>query len=362
MEEYLEKIYSDPKHEAGFSGVEKLFRFVKKEGVFELSRKQIKQWLEGNDTYTLHRPVRRKFTRSRVIAYGMDDVWQMDLADLSSISRHNSGYKYLLTCIDVLSKFAWVIPLKDKTGKSLVSALKQIIQSSKREPYHIQTDKGTEFTNKQFQSFLKEKDILFYTTQNTVKACVVERFNRSIKERMYKYFTHRNTLKYMPVLTKLVHAYNNSYHRSIKTKPILVNKGNEGDVWKTLYESKSKSSNVKSSKYSVGERVRISKAKRTFEKGYLPNWTEEVFNVKQKKKRDVPVYDLVDDHGEKVLGTFYEQELQKVNKGKDDVYRVEKILKKRKRGGKTEYLVKFLGYPSSFNQWVDNIQKSDDVA
>lgn len=166
----------------------------------------------------------------------------------------------------------------------------------------------------------------------------------------------------MPVLTKLVHAYNNSYHRSIKTKPILVNKGNEGDVWKTLYESKSKSSNVKSSKYSVGERVRISKAKRTFEKGYLPNWTEEVFNVKQKKKRDVPVYDLVDDHGEKVLGTFYEQELQKVNKGKDDVYRVEKILKKRKRGGKTEYLVKFLGYPSSFNQWVDNIQKSDDVA
>lgn len=169
MEEYLEKIYSDPKHEAGFSGVEKLFRFVKKEGVFELSRKQIKQWLEGNDTYTLHRPVRRKFTRSRVIAYGMDDVWQMDLADLSSISRHNSGYKYLLTCIDVLSKFAWVIPLKDKTGKSLVSALKQIIQSSKREPYHIQTDKGTEFTNNNFSPFSKKRTFCFTLPKTRLK-------------------------------------------------------------------------------------------------------------------------------------------------------------------------------------------------
>ena len=156
----------------------------------------------------------------------MDDVWQMDLVDLASQSKHNAGYKYLLTCIDVLSKFAWVIPLKDKTGKSLVSALNKIIKKSMREPYHIQTDKGTEFTNRVFQTFLKDKDILFYTTQNTTKACVVERFNRTLKEKMWKYFTHRNTLKYIPVLNSLVHAYNISYHRSIKMKPISVNKEN----------------------------------------------------------------------------------------------------------------------------------------
>ena len=341
MDDYLKKIYFDPMHVAGSGGIEKLYQFVKKDGVFDLSRKQVKRWLEGNDTYTLHRPVRRKFKRSRVMAYGMDDVWQMDLVDLSSLSRHNAGYKYLLTCIDVLTKFAWAIPLKDKTGKSLVLALDKIIKNSKREPYHIQTDKGTEFTNRTFQSFLRQKDILFYTTENTTKACVVERFNRTLKEKMWKYFTHRNTLKYISVHDSLLKAYNNSYHRSIKTKPSLVNKDNEGDVWKTLYESKTKSSSVKSSKYNVGDRVRISKAKQIFEKGYLPNWTEEVFNVKQAKKRDVPVYDLIDDQGETVLGTFYEQELQKVDKGKEDVYRVEKVLKKRKRGGKTEYFVKF---------------------
>ena len=112
MDDYLKNIYFDPMHEAGFGGIEKLYQFVKKDAVFDLSRKQVKRWLEGNDTYTLHRPVRRKFKRSRVMAYGMDDLWQMDLVDLSSLSRHNAGYKYLLTCIDGLSKFALAIPLK----------------------------------------------------------------------------------------------------------------------------------------------------------------------------------------------------------------------------------------------------------
>ena len=359
MEEYLKGIYFNPKHEAAFGGAEKLYRFVKNDGVYDVTRKQVNSWLEGNDTYTLHRPVRRKFKKSRVMSYAMDDLWQMDLVDLSSLSRQNAGYKYLLTCIDVLSKYAWVLPIRDKRGNTLVTAIKQMMTNSQREPYHIQTDKGTEFTNRLLQAFLKEKDIIHYSTQNDAKASVVERFNRTLKEKMWKYFTHRNTLKYTAVLDSLVHAYNNSYHRSIKTKPALVSKNNEGEIWKTLYGDKVKSS-VKESKYNVGDKVRISKAKHIFEKGYLPNWTEEVFNVRQTKKRDVPVYSLTDYREDKVLGTFYEQELQKVIKGNDDAYRVEKILKKRKRGKKTEYFVKFLGYPSSSNQWVDNIQKSYD--
>ena len=354
MDEYLTGIYGDPENEAGFGGAEKLYRYVKKDGKYNLTRKQVREWLAGNETYTLHYPVRKEFTKSRVMAYAMDDLWQLDLIDMASLARYNSGYKYLLTCIDVLSKFAWVVPLKDKTGKTLVKALKKILES-KREPMNIQSDKGTEFTNKIFQSFLKEKGVHFYTTNNTTKASVVERFNRTLKEKMYKYFTHHDTSKYKNVLASFVRAYNNSYHRSIKTKPNLVTKLNEGDVWKTLYGKKR---SVKKRKYKVGDRVRISRAKQTFEKGYRPNWTQEVFNVTKRKKRDVPIYNLEDDNGEEVSGTFYEPELQKVYKDKEGVFRVEKILKKRRRKGKQEYFVKFLGYPSSFNLWVDNIQKS----
>lgn len=143
-------------HEAGFfSGVEKLYKFVKIDGVHDLSRKQVKHWLEWNDMYTLHRPIRRNFTKSRVMTYGMDDVWQMDLVDLASQSKHNAGYKYLLICISMT--------YLNLLGKSLVSALNKIIKKSMREPYHIQTDKGTEFMNRVFQTFLKDKDILFYT-------------------------------------------------------------------------------------------------------------------------------------------------------------------------------------------------------
>lgn len=358
MNRYLNDIYFNPEHEASFGGVEKLYKFVREDGRYRLSRKQIREWLEGIDTYTLHKPARRRFSRSRVIVGGMDDQWQMDLVDMSALSRYNSGYRYLLTCIDILSKFAWVVPIKDKRGKSLVSALK-IIFKTQRSPLKIQTDKGTEFTNRIFQTFLKEKDIEFFTTENETKASVVERFNRTLKEKMWKYFTHSNTLKYTRILPKLLRAYNNAHHRSIKTKPVLVTKKNEGIIWQRLYGDQSWALRKQNRpRYEKGERVRISKMKRTFEKGYLPNWTEEVYTVSGRKHRDLPVYHLTDDNNEQLKGTFYEPELQRVRKDKADKYRVEKILRRRKRGGKTEYFVKFLGYPDTFNAWVDNIDKT----
>lgn len=161
----------------------------------------------------------------------------------------------------------------------------------------------------------------------------------------------------MPVLQKLVTSYNNSYHRSIKTKPALVNKTNEGIVWKNLYKKSTRKPINQSGNIVKGDHVRISKAKQKFEKGYLPNWTQEIFDVKRRKNRDVPIYELVDEKGEAIKGSFYDQEVQKVNKAKEPTYRVEKVLKKRTRGGKKQYFVKFLGYPASFNEWVDELDK-----
>ena len=283
-----------------------------------------------------------------MIVPGIDAQFQADLVDVQNLSRYNKGYKYLLTCIDIFSKYTWVVPLKTKQGQELVKAF-QTILSSGRKPNKLQTDQGTEFLNRVFQKFLRENNIDFFTVNSGLKASVVERFNRTFKNKMYKYFTAKNTLTYIDVLPKLVKSYNNTYHRRIKMKPSQVTKANEAKVWDTLYGN-DVDKRVRY-KFQVGDRVRISKVKRMLEKSYLPNFTEEMFTIYQRFARQVPVYKLKDDAGEILDGTFYEAELQKVIK-EDDVYRVEKVLRKRKRKGVVEYFVKWKGYSSKFNSWV----------
>ena len=153
---------------------------------------------------------------------------------MSFLARFNKGYKFLLTCIDVFSKFAWVVPLKSKTGESLVNGFQTILDTG-RSPENLQTDKGTKFLNRNFQSFLKEKSIHFFTTNSELKASVVERFNRTLKTRMWKYFTAKNTCVYIFILKDIVEGYNNSYHRSIGRAPASVSLLNVGQVRRKLY-------------------------------------------------------------------------------------------------------------------------------
>ena len=348
MDEYLSSVYYDPKRPGGFGGVDRLYDDVKKEGKFAISRKKLKEWLMKQDAYTLHKPMRRHFKRNRVIVGGIDQQWQMDLADMQSMQKFNDGYRYLLVCIDVFSKYAWVVPLKNKTGPTLVEAFKVILASG-RKPEKIMTDQGTEFLNKHFRALMKEEDIELYNTYNETKASIVERLIRTLKTKMWRYFTAKKTMRYMDMLPDLVYSYNHSVHRSIKTKPAEVTTENEKKVWHTLYDHDAVK-NVKY-KFKIGDQVRISKMKRTFEKGYLPNFSKEIFIISKQIPRDPPVYKLKDLDGEELKGTFYEQELQKVIK-EDDVYEIEKILKKRGRGNNVHYLVKWLGYPNKFNSWV----------
>ena len=136
----------------------------------------VQKWLSQQDTYTLHKPVRYKFQRRRVIVGGIDHQWQSDLVDVSRLSKHNLGIKFLLTCIDVFSKYAWVIPLKDKTGKSLVVAFEQIFRTG-RQPLALHTDKGSEYINRVFQTFLGDHKVTFFTTENEdIKASIAERY------------------------------------------------------------------------------------------------------------------------------------------------------------------------------------------
>ena len=326
-----------------------VLRAAREKGHKKLKLKQVQDWLEKQETYTLHKPAAKSYPRNRVVVSGKDDQFQADLVDLSSISKYNNGYRYLLTVIDILSKYAFAIPLKTKTGPELKQALIKIFKTG-RIPAKLQSDHGTEFLNRIVQTYLKSKNVHFFVTNSEIKASVIERLNRTLKNKMYRYFTYKNTWKYIDKLPSFLKSYNNSYHRSIRMKPSQVTKKNDGVVWDTLY-GKSISEPIGRFVFNIGDKVRISKVKRTFEKGYTPNWSREIFTIAERLPRRPPVYRVKDYDGEVLQGVFYEQELQKVQK-EDDVYQIEKVIKKRTVKGKTEYFVKWRGYPDKFNSWV----------
>lgn len=351
MQKIFEKIFYSA--QTGYTSLNQLYSRSKLVDD-KIKKSDVKKWLEKQPTYTLHKPARKSYTRNRVLVSGIDEQWQCDLADLSSLSTHNDGYRYLLNCIDIFSKFAWSQPLKTKSSKEVLQAFKNILSSSKRKPFKLQSDAGTEFLNKDFQKFLKSEEISFFTTKSEMKASIIERFNRTIKERMWRFFTKNNTHRYIDVLQDLMHNYNTSYHRTIGTEPINVTVKNEREILNKVFRVNNKNTLYK---FEINDKVRISKVKKHFEKGYWPNWTEEYFMIENRFDRNPPVYTLKDQLGEKLEGVFYEAELQKIDTSSTDLFIVEKILKTRKKAGKTDYFVRWRGYPSTFDSWVSDLVK-----
>ena len=261
----LGKIYYDPKHPAGFGSVAKLVNVGKK-------NKRGVEWLAGQDTYTLHKPVRKTFPRNAYTVTNIDDVWEMDLADLSSLSKYNDKYKYLLNVTDMFSRYAWSVPLMYKTATSIIAALKSLFQNIK--PISIQSDKSTEFVDATVQQYLKRQGVSFHITHNPdIKGAIVERFQRNLKTRMYKYFTKNSTYRYLDVINELVIGYNSSIHSTIGMPPSKVNPSNIYSVWRKVNSLRAKipQSRVK---FKVRNLVSITKEKVIFAKGY-----EQIFST-----------------------------------------------------------------------------------
>ena len=263
-------------------------------------------------------------------------------------SKLNKGYKYLLTCIDVFSKYAWVQPIKTKEGSIVLNAFKKIVEKDGRMPEKIQCDEGKEFINKTFKEFLDKKNISLYIVNSELKASVVERFNRPLKEKMWRNFTFKGKYVYHDVIDKIVSAYNRSYHRTIKMRPIDVNEKNEQAIYESVFSNNNESTNK--FKLDINDKVRISKYKTVFSKGYTPNWSEEIFIVTEQLIRSPNAYRIRDLKDERVEGIFYEHELQKITND-DEVFKVEAIVKTRTKNKIKEVLVKWLGYPEKFNSW-----------
>ena len=238
------------------------------------------------------------------------------------ISKFNRGFRFLLCVIGIFSKYAWVVTLKDKKGITITNVFRKILKGSNRKPKKIWVDKGSEYYDSSVKKWLKDNNIEMYSIHNEGKSVVSERFIRTLND--------------------IVNEYSNTYHRTIKMKPVDV-KDNKYIDSTELHSIKVV--NDKIPKFKVGDHVRISKYKNIFAKGYTPNWSEEVFVIK-KVKNTVPWTYVIDDlNGEEIIGTFYEKELRKTNQKE---LGIEKVIKRKS----DKLYVKWKGYDSSFNSWI----------
>jgi len=273
---------------------------------------------------------------------------------MQSLETDNKGYRYILTMIEIFSRYAWAIPVKSKRGDDIFNAFETIFRE--RKPDKIQFDEGKEFYNGTVKELPEKKGIEYFSTNSDKK--VVERFNRTLKTRMWKYITEKNTRNWLPVFHKFVHSYNNSVHSSIGMTPIQASKEqNHNTVWWNLYGD-TVIRTFGHTKYKPGQTVRISKYKSIFGNGYLPNFTEELFNVDEVVYGSPIVYKLEDLDGEEIKSILYEEELSEFSTNDATLCQVEKILRAKKMKGKTYAMVKWKGYSYKFNSWepLENVQ------
>ena len=348
-EEKISKVYYDMSHSASFGGK----RWLKQ----LFPRRTVDQWASKQMAYSLHKPLKRRFpTRSYRVA-GVNDLWQMDLLEMIPYHSINDGYKYVLICIDVFSRFVRAAPLKSKTGKELANVLSDMLKQAV--PSRIQTDFGKEFYNKDVKQVLKKYNVGLYTVDSQFKASIVERFNRTFREKMNRYFTYTGKKVWYKILPALVDTYNRSPHRGIYNwAPIDITPQNEFEIWllKEEEEERKKKQIHRKQKFEVGDYVRISQISITnpFYKNFDQNWSDEAFRVVEVDQRTRPMmYVLASlDGGEIIEGKFYAEELQYIGKTAPELYRIEKVIRTRGKGDKTEYFVKWHGYSEKYNSWI----------
>jgi Integrase core domain/Chromo (CHRromatin Organisation MOdifier) domain len=348
-DEEIKRNYTTPGHPTAFSGITQTYKFYR--GYVPLQR--IKNILSGVEGYTLHKEFRNR-PRNITYKHFKRYQFQMDLVEVGQFSEKNDGCRYLLNCIDIFTRYAFVRPLKDKSAKTVLDAFKSILLEAQTKPLMVVMDKGTEFMNQHFKNFCDSQKIKLINPQASVHAAFIERFNRTLQMIIYKYMTENETNRYVDVLQDLVRSYNHRRHRMINMTPYEAEKNENNEhlqlnliQQKQIVEQKKQKPNLK-----IGEYVRIAKQKGKFSRSYDEQAMQEIYKIKTiDLRKNIPLYHLTDYDGkEELVGGFYEFELTPV---KTETFRIEKVLKKRKFKGKEQLFVKWKGFGDNHNSWID---------
>ena len=359
--DYLASVYFNPASPAAFASVDKLYRHVRKDGKFVLGKQKIRKWLLSQESYAVHREDRSRFKRRRVIAPYKDYQFDGDTADMSFYVRQNDGYKYFALFIDIFTRYVWTVPLKTKTGQEMVRALKTVFNTG-RKCQQLRMDKGTEFLNRYVEKYLKEVGVKHFETQNQPKSSYAERAIRTLKGRLTRYMTYKQTHRWIDAIKGATSSYNNTYHRGIKQSPASVRDADEVYQWKLQYDTPREKARDKKPyakyKFKVGEEVRVSFLRRAFQKQHDERWSREMFSITERSmKNGIPQYTLQDYSGTVIKGKFYQSQLLKAYHG--DTFLIERVIGRRKRSGREEVLVKWKGWDKRYNSWV-SVEKLED--
>lgn len=312
----MKKTYYNPKHPAGYTGsVKQLESYVK-------NQRGVEKWLERQPAYTLHKAVQHRPSMTRAYrAEVVDQQWQADLVDMQGLRSYNDGYGYILTCIDIFTRYAWARPLLNKQQNTVVAGFKSIFQEDERIPFYLQTDQGKEFENKTVRTFLLQSGVnKQFSVKSAYKAALVERFHRTLRGRMWRYFTAQQTRRWIDVLPDLLDSYNNRSHTSLygHTPSQMVADKGEIATRQHVRETRIDTDDRRRKRrhrpeLKIGNSVRLSVAPSIFQHGYTPNWTAEIFKIILVDNNSSPtMYRVVDEQGEVIEGKFYREELQKV--------------------------------------------------
>ena len=353
---HLEAIWCNVENPASTCGVQELYKAVKKEGI---TLGDVKEYLSQKRSYTLHKVALKRFDRRRVLAAGPRIILGCDLADVSHLARENENTRYLLVCIDVYSRYLHVTPLKDKRGDTCAKALNHILSKPESKGYRrLWTDCGKEFLNRHVARVLEERNIvLYHTVSHEIKVAHAERVIRTLKGRIYRYLTEHGTETYLPVLDKIVTAYNRHQHRGLNmltplevhryTSPIQTQQ-HFHRVHSKWYKDRLR--NPRPVSLGVGDAVRITVADKTFRRGFLYQNTEEIFTIARvDTSQPIPGYYLKDLDGEIVKGIFYREELVKTIL--PSTFAID-IIKRRTRNKRREALVHYRGYSNKHDRWM----------
>lgn len=310
----IKRRYQTPGDQIAFSTPQRISR------VTGISRSRARKILESLNSYVLHREYKKPHVFNPYFVFKKRELIQSDLIDVQRLNQNNNGVKHLLLLIDVLTKKIWVYPLKNKTAINMIINLEKWIKSLKSDkPISFMSDSGTEFKNKDVQNLFKKNNINFIEAHGTSKAAVAERVNKTLQILLYKYMTQNKTTRYINKLSALVQTYNTRGHRSLKY--MTPNEAEETpELVSAIAQEKLAKIKRKAPKLEIGDVVklkiddgglRLSTATRSYNKQF----TDENFVINRiNTKVPIPLYHLITiDTGERVVGPFYSNELQKIS-------------------------------------------------
>jgi hypothetical protein len=320
----------------------------------KISLKVVNDFLKNQYTYQRHKNYYKKFNRNKIYSPAPGVWFGIDLADFSTFSEHNKGYKFLLLGCDVFSKMCYGESLKFKDKKSVLEAFKKILNRVKHRPIIVCSDLGSEFLANIFQNYLKKEKIHFVALQGTFHNAVVERQIKSIKMLLGKLWTNIGEPNWIDHVQNIITTFNNTKHSKLKIPPIKVEEWNSDIIYKRLYPS-----NIEKipGKFKKGDMVRFSLILSNFSKGYEGVYSKQTFLINKgpfyPQKGVYPMYKLIDSFDKTPIpGSYYEKELQIINKTlfkhkKNSVYDV-RVMETKGDMSKIHYL----GWPHTHDAWV----------